>query len=280
MPATQLDHAVINVHYEMDRAENLFANLGFNLTARGYHSLGSINHAMMFETDYLELIGLPKETKGLPPARPEVLASPTGINGLVFKSDDIDETWAHLQALNMADIPPKSFSRPVEVAPGEIQDAKFRTVTVNADVFPGGRIYFCQHLTPELLWRPEWQSHDNGANRITEFVIVSDAHAREANDFSRLLRTELGGADDSLSIAIDGAQISFLSPGAYNARYGDLASSMENRSSIFGAVVIQTDDLTAVRKRATNTSMETCDAADRVVFRVSEFDSVLAFIKT
>ena len=60
MPAlAQLDHAVINVHFGMDRAEPLFQTLGFTLTPRGYHSLGSINHLMMFGTDYLELIGLP-----------------------------------------------------------------------------------------------------------------------------------------------------------------------------------------------------------------------------
>ncbi len=55
----QLDHTVINVRFDMDRAEGLFRNLGFFLTERGYHSLGSINHLMMFGTDYLELIGLP-----------------------------------------------------------------------------------------------------------------------------------------------------------------------------------------------------------------------------
>ncbi|ETX02309.1 MAG: hypothetical protein ETSY1_04005 [Candidatus Entotheonella factor] len=34
----QLDHAVINVHFDMDRAEPLFQALGFTLTPRGYHS--------------------------------------------------------------------------------------------------------------------------------------------------------------------------------------------------------------------------------------------------
>ena len=49
----QLDHTVINVQFDMDRAEGLFRDLGFTLTPRGYHSLGSIKHLMMFGTDYL-----------------------------------------------------------------------------------------------------------------------------------------------------------------------------------------------------------------------------------
>ncbi len=55
----RLDHTVINVKFEMDKAQGLFGDLGFFLTDRGYHTLGSINHLMMFGTDYLELLGLP-----------------------------------------------------------------------------------------------------------------------------------------------------------------------------------------------------------------------------
>ncbi len=42
-----LDHVVVNVLRRMDEAADLFAALGFRLTPRGHHSLGSINHLMM-----------------------------------------------------------------------------------------------------------------------------------------------------------------------------------------------------------------------------------------
>src|SRR6185437_15593295 len=51
-----LDHVVINTLFDMDRAAALMSQLGFTLTPRGYHSLGSFNHLVMFEHDYLELI--------------------------------------------------------------------------------------------------------------------------------------------------------------------------------------------------------------------------------
>ena len=57
----QLDHIVINVQREMDAAETAFADLGFTLTPRGYHTLGSINALAMFGTDYLELLGFPAD---------------------------------------------------------------------------------------------------------------------------------------------------------------------------------------------------------------------------
>ena len=68
----KLDHTVINVGYQMDEAQQRFQALGFYLTERGFHSFGSINHTMMFGTDYLELIGLPATTKGKISGRPDV----------------------------------------------------------------------------------------------------------------------------------------------------------------------------------------------------------------
>ena len=60
LPVATLDHVVINARDDMDRAADIYRRLGFTLTERGYHSLGSMNHLAMFGTDYLELIAVPK----------------------------------------------------------------------------------------------------------------------------------------------------------------------------------------------------------------------------
>ena len=96
-----LDHIAINVKENMDEAYQLFSELGFRLTPRGYHSLGSINHSMVFNNDYLELIGTPR---GKPVTRPELKKAEIGINGLVFKSDNIKKT--------LSGIPQKRESNP------------------------------------------------------------------------------------------------------------------------------------------------------------------------
>jgi len=57
LPPPVLDHVVIDVRDRMDEAARTFAALGFHLTPRGYHTLGSMNHLMMFRADYLELLG-------------------------------------------------------------------------------------------------------------------------------------------------------------------------------------------------------------------------------
>src|SRR5262245_6817321 len=88
LPAATLDHVVINARDDMDRAADTYRRLGFTLTERGYHSLGSINHLAMFGTDYLELIALPK---GATTGRMDLLTFPFGLNGLVFGSEDSAE---------------------------------------------------------------------------------------------------------------------------------------------------------------------------------------------
>ncbi len=273
----KLDHTVINVRYDMDAAQAAFSGLGFHLTDRGYHTLGSINHLMMFGTDYLELIGLPAQNDKLDSGRPDIAKAPYGINGLVFKTSDVDETYAHLQDIGMAGNPPKSFSRPVQLADGT-HDAKFRTAHLKDDVFPGGRVYFCEHQTPELVWRPEWQDHDNGTLRMPEFVIASSAHRNEAEAMAELVSSKVSGTGDTLRVAIDGCELVFLSPDAYRARFGDLASELGDRGSIFGAVVFQTSDLQAVRGIAEASGLPTVMEDDRVVIRQAAYDSVLEFV--
>jgi Glyoxalase-like domain len=278
MPAqARFDHAVINTRFELQRAAGAFGRLGFQLTAQGRHSMGSINHLIMFATDYLELIGLPP---GMDPPLAYIAEAPPGINGLVFKTADADADFAHLQALGMAGDAPRAFTRPVRLPAGEAP-ARFRTVQVRPGIFPGGRVYFCEHGTPELVWRPEWQSHPNGAAAIAEFVIASQQHQREAEQFAALLRAPVaplpGG--QGASVAVAGGRITLLAPAAYAQRYGKLASPLAGRTSLFGALVLRTPDLPALREalRAPGPGVALEEHGGRIVVRESAFDAVLEF---
>lgn len=273
----EIDHVAINVHYRVDRAEMALRDLGFHVTERGHHSLGSINHLMVFDNDYLELVGLPAETMQETPRRPEIAETCAGINGLVFKTSSTNDVFARLQELGMAGDPPKSFSRPVELANGTI-DALFRTVKVRSDVFPGYRVYFCEHHTPEVVWRSEWQDHRNGATSIAEFVIVSEDSVRVAQDFANILSVDAINSGGVSAIKLDGAFLSFLSPAAYQKRYGSLASSTDERPFMFGAVVIRTTDLAAARQFASDAKLRSAGNGDRLVIYEPSLDSVIEFV--
>ncbi|MCB1742117.1 MAG: VOC family protein [Gammaproteobacteria bacterium] len=268
-----LDHVVFNTRYRMDEAERLFAALGFTLTPRGYHSLGSINHLTVFDTNYLELLGLPDPDST---ARPELANAPEGLNGLVFKTDDVDATYSHLQRIGLAGDPPKAFSRPVEID-GRSQEARFRTVHVRPDRFPG-RVYFCEHATPELVWRPDWQRHENGVHSIAEFVVVAGQPEVEARDYAALVGGQVREDSGDRVVDVGDSLIRVCSPQALALRHPGSAVSLDKQDSLFAAVVLRADLARARRcVEAAGDGIEFTLEADRVVARIPSLDYLIVF---
>lgn len=237
IPEPMLDHVVINARTGLDDAERLFRALGFALTPRGHHTLGTINNLAMFADDYLELIGVPpgQETR-----RPEVGLAPLGLNGLVLRSHDIGATHAHLERAGAAAGPPKAFSRPVKLGDGDTRDARFRTVSVADAAFPLGRLYFCEHLTPELVWQPALLTHPNGVIGIAELVAVAPDPAALA----RRVAEAIGAVPPSGNrIALPGGFcVAFLDPAAYRTRFGSLARDSGPRAAMLGALALRCVD--------------------------------------
>ncbi|NBS99928.1 MAG: VOC family protein [Betaproteobacteria bacterium] len=88
----EFDHAVVVVHDQMDQALERFRAMGFFVTERGYHSLGTINHLIILDNSYIELLGYLPENRD---KRPEVRDAPAGLNAWVWRSHDASETYQH-----------------------------------------------------------------------------------------------------------------------------------------------------------------------------------------
>ena len=57
-PIAGIDHALVGVS-DLEAARDAYARLGFTVTPRGRHiGWGTGNHTVMFENDYVELIGI------------------------------------------------------------------------------------------------------------------------------------------------------------------------------------------------------------------------------
>lgn len=212
-----LDHVVVNVMEGLDAAFHTFERLGFLLTPRGYHSLGSVNHLAVFETDYLELLGYEAGKQG---NRAELWRHPPGLTGLVFKGDQLDARHAELQRRGVYVDAPNEFTRPVSLPEGS-RDAHFRVMRTAPQDVQNGRTFFCHHFTPELVWRPQWQAHPNRATAILEFVIATQDPARTSAIYDRMFGPDLltpvaGGVSFSAGVPT----VSILTPDAIAARFG------------------------------------------------------------
>ncbi|MEC5319861.1 VOC family protein [Brenneria populi subsp. brevivirga] len=217
-----VDHAVISVDQRLDEARAQFQRLGFQLTPRGHHSLGSSNHLAIFKQNYLELLGY--EPQGADKRR-EFSDMPLGLSGLVWKTQDSDAVFQHLNAAGLAGGEPASFYRPVELPDGSRPEARFRTVRLAAERVNNGRSFFCQHQTPELVWRPEWQSHPNGVTDIIGFAIAAEDPRAVADLYGAVFDPALiqPDGDGGYRLPAGRTTVSFITPQRARALYGEVA---------------------------------------------------------
>jgi len=210
-----LDHAVIAVR-DLERARQFFERIGFTLTPRGVHSLGSQNHCIVFERDYLELLAVPRPHPALEYFT-DFLARGEGLAAIALATPDAAAAHAELAAAGIAADPPLDFSRPVTL-PGGARDAAFRIVQLPVAETPGCRAFLCQHFTRELVWRAEHQSHALGATGIAALAVVAEEPARAARSYARLFDSDPQRIDEGLLIATGSAPIACAARGRLGHR--------------------------------------------------------------
>jgi hypothetical protein len=240
---THIDHVVIYAKNALDDVVAQYKRLGFNATPRGHHSMGSSNHLIIFDTDYIELLGV----------EPHNVTKfgngwnhPTGLSGLVFKTVNAVALWKRLSAsgVPLEGNEPDTFFRPVDLHDNQVHNAYFRIVRLALDSIPNGRVFFCEQQTPELVWRSEWQQHPNGANGILEYVYITE----EPTALAALLDSAVGPGlvthiQHGLRIQLGRTAVLFLSPEAIAARYGANAIELPPNDTRAIALTLSTHSL-------------------------------------
>jgi hypothetical protein len=275
-PVPTLDHVVVNVRDRLDEAHDTYRRLGFTMTPRGYHTLGSMNHLAIFGTDYLELIA----ARSGDTRRPEIMQSPLGLNGLVFGTEDSDAVYAALDAAGIPAEPPLQFSRPVELPTGA-QDASFRTVRLKPGVIEAGRVYFCHHLTRNLVWRDEWRHHANGVVGVIRAVIAAVDPAALGTVFARMFGPDaVISAPDGCALVVGLSRFDVITPAALRARFGDASPDHEGRRQFMAALTFRTRSLTAAAASLQAGGIPVRHAADRLVVpAAAAFGVTLEFLQ-
>lgn len=224
----QIDHVVITVSDQLDQANYQYQKLGFTTTARGHHSLGTSNNLAIFTTTYLELLGFEPQNAG---KVDKSWCFADGLTGLVFKTKDANKLYQQLfsQGIKVEGDGPKSFFRPVELNDGTKPEARFKTVRLDPSYTPNGQIFFCDQLTPELVWRKEWQTHPNGVININQVII----EAQKPRSSIKLLEKTFPSAkiieiDGGVRLKAEDKFIDYLTPSAIQHLFGSSVSKANN----------------------------------------------------
>jgi glyoxalase-like protein len=203
-----LDHVVVVVR-SLDAAAAAWSRLGFTISPRGLHSahMGTANHTLMLENDYLELMGVVAPTERNAPMR-ELLLKREGLERAAFTTTDATSGVAALRERGFKNaIGPTDFSRPVVRADGTRTEARFATFQWPLDERPGGlRLFACQHFTRDAVWLPELQAHANTAMAIHYVGVLSTDPMAAAQHMGRLI-------DEPLTQDPDGAPRVATGPG-------------------------------------------------------------------
>jgi catechol 2,3-dioxygenase-like lactoylglutathione lyase family enzyme len=218
---TGIDHVVVVVR-DLDAARDTFERMGFTVTPRGHHTLGSQNHCVMFGHDYIELLTSPE---GNPhPSRQyytEFARTGEGLAGVALKSANAKGAYSEALWAGFQPSDPVEFSRPVELPEGQ-RDARFRVVQLKPGSTPGGRVFVCEHLTRDAVWRPGFERHANGATGLAAVAIECTDVPRTANAYERLFDAKAKPIAEGLLVETGDTPLAFVTSQSLARRLPDL----------------------------------------------------------
>jgi Glyoxalase-like domain len=213
LPVTQsnplkypFDHLVIIGRDELGGLSQKFVAQGFLLTPLAHHNLGSSNQLMMLDTTYIELLGW---ESGTTPQRAEIANQAIGLDALVFRTENAQQTYTQLKDAGFAINPVQDLSRKTEFL-GKSVIAEFKTVRFSEQPVTGIRIYFCEHLTPEYVWQNQWMHHQNQLDCLSKITLASSAIEETAQIFYKLLNLEPKDIDhheNSINISLPNLEL-------------------------------------------------------------------------
>lgn len=194
---TGIDHVVITVR-DLDAAEETFRRMGFAPTPRGHHTLGSQNHCVMFNQNYLELLMVPQRLPGREYYY-DFARIGDGLAAIALKTDNVRGAYGELTAAALAPSDPVDFSRPVQLSTGT-KNASFRIAQLGLEQTPGGQVFLCQHFTRDVVWRPEYQRHANTATGLAAIAILSNEAGATAAAYERLFDAKATSIPEGLLV--------------------------------------------------------------------------------
>lgn len=170
-----------------DAASAALTDLGFTLTPFSEQShrpdadgplvpAGTGNRCVMLQQGYLEFLTPLHDTPNAQQLR-TAIARYTGVHLIAFGTDAPHEDYARLKHEGFTPLAPLPLQREAQT-PNGTATARFTVVRVPPPVMAEGRIQFCQHHTPDVVWQPRWLTHANHAVALAGVLLcVADAAA-------------------------------------------------------------------------------------------------------
>ena len=188
-----IDH-VAHFVPDINAASAALERLGFTLTPFSAQShrlqaegplapAGTGNRCVMFERGYVEVLTPTHDTPVASQLR-SAMERYVGVHLIAFGTEAPETDHARLARAGFSPLDPVALQRPIGTEGGD-STARFTVVRVPPGTMEEGRIQFCQHHTPELVWQPRWLTHSNGATGLHSVLVCVEDAPEAAQRYAR-----------------------------------------------------------------------------------------------
>ncbi len=197
-----IDHPVI-ASRDLDVTRAQFERLGFTVPPRGSHiEWGTGNLCVMFPDDYVEVRGIVDPERFTMHLDEHLEQHGEGLMGVAFGTADVKASYAEAVEHGIKTGELRNLRRNFEHPEGWTQPA-FELYAPDADDIEGlMHVVVIEHLTPDLIRRPDFLEHANGCRGINEMRGTIDDVDRIAGKMRRLL------GDGAVAASPDGIVLS------------------------------------------------------------------------
>jgi hypothetical protein len=201
------DHVVLAVR-DLARRAATYESLGFTLTPRAAHEdrMGTSNRLAQFEArNFIELLEVDRperlarhDFEASPPVfsfgdhNRRAVAQRDGLSTLVFAGDDARADIAKFKAAGVPTFAPFDFERLGKLPNGAEVTLAFSLAFAQSPDMPEVAFFVCENRAQEAFWKPEYQSHANGATGITAVYLASPAPERDAAFVGKMFGGDIG----------------------------------------------------------------------------------------
>jgi len=109
-----------------------------------------------------------------------------GLSMLVFATEDARADIRRFQAADLPTFAPFDFERYATLPDGTQVTVSFSLAFVQSPEMPRVAFFACENRAQDHFWKPEYQSHANGATAIVAVYLSSPAPERDAAFVGRM----------------------------------------------------------------------------------------------
>ncbi len=250
-----IDHIVLCVS-DLERAAAFYQQLGFTVTPRAEHPWGTDNRLVQLDGCFLELLTV---------ARPELIAAPSeqnfgfgaynaeflshreGMSMLAFESHDAEADREEFVRRGLPAFENFQFERAATLPDGTRVRVAFTLAFATDPRMPEATFFCCQQHAPQYFWKPQYQSHANGAETINEVIMVAEEPTALADFFGKIQEREsVETSGDGLRVHTPRGSITVQTPENLRQRFSGTDLSAVSNQPHFSGFAVHVPDLDRV----------------------------------